>query len=164
MSSIKSETHPAPIASYTPPILPENTIATLANICGYAAYENGFHDHFEDIRAELVENEDVARPDFTFDLPMTPEVIDHIGAKLMLITTEISEAMEVVRKGVPLDHIWEGKNGKPEGFVVEMLDAAIRIFDLLHMLGLDTVVDLDTALMKKLAFNSSRGPMHGKKV
>lgn len=84
--------------------------------------------------------------------------VELVGTKLMLIVTEIAEAMEELRKG-------EGhlklrlENGKPEGLIVELADAYIRIAHLCGMLGLD----LETAIEVKKAFNMQRSYRHGDK-
>ena len=47
---------------------------------------------------------------------------------IALIHSELSEALEEYRTGENLDIRYE--NNKPEGFVVELADVLIRIFDL----------------------------------
>ena len=49
-------------------------------------------------------------------------------------------------------------NGKPDGFIVELADAVIRIADLCGQLGLD----LTQALELKMNYNASRPFKHGK--
>lgn len=73
----------------------------------------------------------------------------------MLIVTELAEAVEEERAGNP--EIYE-IDGKPEGVDVELVDALIRLLDLLGARG----TDVDAVLAKKLAFNAARHHKHGK--
>lgn len=80
--------------------------------------------------------------------PSTPEYIQSlVPTKLMLIVSEVSEAMEAHRKGLKDSHLPER-----DGVEVELADAAIRIFDLAGALG----YDLGAAITEKLAYNKQR--------
>lgn len=82
---------------------------------------------------------------------------DTIAMKLALIHAEISEALEEIRKNkAPTEIYTEGH--KPEGFPVELADAVIRIGDLCGWLG----IDLEAAIIRKMAYNKSRPHKHGK--
>lgn len=70
-----------------------------------------------------------------------------VGEKLMLVVSEVAEAMEGHRKGLADDKLPH----RPM-IEVELADAVIRIADLAGALGLD----LGGAIAEKLAFNSSR--------
>lgn len=70
-----------------------------------------------------------------------------VAEKLCLIHSEISEAMEGHRKGLPDD-----KLPHRQMLEVELADALIRIFDLAGAMGLD----LGAAIVEKLAFNAQR--------
>ena len=70
-----------------------------------------------------------------------------VGEKLMLIVSEISEAMEGHRKGLQDDKLPH----RPM-IEVELADAVIRIADLAGALGLD----LGGAIAEKLAYNAVR--------
>lgn len=70
-----------------------------------------------------------------------------ISAKLMLIVTEVAEAMEGHRKGIMDDKLQH--RGMLE---VELADAVIRIMDLAGGLNLDVA----GAIVEKLAYNLSR--------
>ena len=71
----------------------------------------------------------------------------NIGELLMLVTTELSEALEAHRKNLMDDKLPHRK-----GFEVEIADALIRLFDLSGGLGLD----IDGALYEKLEYNKKR--------
>lgn len=70
-----------------------------------------------------------------------------VGEKLMLIVSEVAEAMEGHRKGLPDDKLPH----RPM-IEVELADAVIRIADLAGALGLD----LGGAVAEKLEYNRNR--------
>lgn len=70
-----------------------------------------------------------------------------VGTKLMLVVTEVAEAMEGHRKNLPDDKLPH----RPM-LEVELADALIRILDLAGGLGFD----IAGAVMEKLAFNQQR--------
>ena len=76
---------------------------------------------------------------------------------IALIHSELSEALEEYRVSENLDIRYE-KN-KPEGFVVELADVLIRIFDLSGKYK----IDLNKALETKLKYNETREYRHGNK-
>ena len=73
-----------------------------------------------------------------------------------LIHSEVAEATEEVRKGNPASYI---KDGKPEGELIELADAVIRIFD---WCGFNNW-DLEEALRIKMEYNRTRPYRHGNK-
>jgi NTP pyrophosphatase (non-canonical NTP hydrolase) len=84
--------------------------------------------------------------------PKTGEPIDLatpnlVPAKLMLIVSEVAEAMEGDRKKRMDDHLPHHKM-----LEVELADAAIRIFDLAGALG----TDLGMIIREKLEYNAQR--------
>ncbi len=89
-----------------------------------------------------------------------------ISSKLMLIVSEVSEALEELRrKGMEgIDNLWfsggEDEKAKPEGFVVELADVIIRVADLCREYNLD----LETALITKMKYNKTRPHRHGGKT
>lgn len=78
------------------------------------------------------------------DLVSRPHVV---GEKLMLIVSEVAEAMEGHRKSLNDD-----KLPHRQMIEVELADAVIRIADLAGALGLD----LGGAIAEKMAFNAVR--------
>lgn len=70
-----------------------------------------------------------------------------VGTLLMLVVSELAEALEADRKG------------DRDNFCEELADAAIRIFDICGGMA----IDLEEEIEKKMLYNASRPPMHGKK-
>lgn len=70
-----------------------------------------------------------------------------VPAKLCLVHSEISEAMEGDRKNLMDDHLPDRKMVE-----VELADAVIRIFDLAGAMGLD----LGGAMEDKMNYNANR--------
>lgn len=85
-----------------------------------------------------------------------------LDTKLLLIVGEIAEAQEELRAGHGIKEIYYSKDkqggNKPEGFPMELADAAIRIFNLASELG----IDLLSAMQEKAIYNESRPYKHGK--
>jgi NTP pyrophosphatase (non-canonical NTP hydrolase) len=101
-------------------------------------------------------------PQLGFEGPDAPvrnlaAVEEVIPEKLMLVVSELAEALEEHRNGEELEY--EGKHGKPEGLAVELADAVIRIEDLCGALG----IDLDAVIERKIAYNATRSYRRGGK-
>jgi NTP pyrophosphatase (non-canonical NTP hydrolase) len=89
------------------------------------------------------------------DQPRTPLEIHS------LIHSEVSEATEAVRDGLPpfTATLTDGKVlTKPEGELVELADVIIRIADYCGSQGWDLSVAIET----KMAYNGTRPYRHGK--
>lgn len=87
---------------------------------------------------------------------------EHIAAKLALVHSELSEALECVRDGrMEVFYEEDGKGGvKPEGFPSELADAVIRAADLAGALG----IDLERVVREKMDYNATRKHRHGGRV
>lgn len=81
-----------------------------------------------------------------------------IPEMLMLLTTELAEAMEDYR--TQNMELYFDDNGKPCGFVSEIADVFIRLGDLCGMLG----IDIEKAIEIKHMYNRKRSYRHGGKV
>ncbi|PWU11649.1 MAG: hypothetical protein C5B47_00645 [Verrucomicrobia bacterium] len=75
---------------------------------------------------------------------------------LGLVTSEIGEAMEEIRKGTP--PLYLSNSLKPEGLAVELADAVIRILNFCEREG----IDLIQAMQIKHNYNKNRSYKHGK--
>jgi len=107
-----------------------------------------------DIKTLIEESHSTAKEKGWWDSPKReiPELI-------ALIHSEVSEALETYRIG-GVDMMWYGSKKKPEGLVVELADTVIRIADLCGEFGLD----LESALIEKMAYNKTRPYRHGNKL
>lgn len=110
---------------------------------GTSAYRNGWHDRYIELKSKSD----------------TDGLREHVISKIALVTSELSEAVEELRKGHDVTHVYV-VDKKPEGFPVELADAVIRALDLAEMLG----IDLEDVIQSKLDFNVTRGVMHGGKT
>jgi NTP pyrophosphatase (non-canonical NTP hydrolase) len=77
-----------------------------------------------------------------------------IACRLMLVVSELGEALEAVRDG---NFNAEPKSG---GLMEELADACIRLFDLAYSID----GDLAQAIWVKMAFNAARPKGHGRKA
>jgi NTP pyrophosphatase (non-canonical NTP hydrolase) len=79
------------------------------------------------------------------------------GDCLMLMVTELAEAMEELRDGHAPHEIYF-KGDKPEGVPVELADTIIRICDFAGRHG----IKLDEAVALKMKYNETRPYKHGR--
>lgn len=81
-----------------------------------------------------------------------------IDRYLLLAVSEICEAQEELRDGRAADEVYYSDHGKPEGFPVEIADALIRLMDIAARLK----IDIGAVIGRKLAYNRTRPPKHGR--
>lgn len=106
--------------------------------------------HGRSVKAGWYTNLETGKP-----IPVTMELK---LAKIALIHSEISEALEGLRKNIKDDHLPHREMAE-----VELADATIRIFDLAGLLN----YDLGGAFVEKLLYNQNRAdhkPGHRKAV
>lgn len=125
-----------PAIKYIPPLSGEAAkhaanINALADLCHQKSAEKGWW--IDEVTG--------------LDLSLSPYFKWVIGTKLMLMVSELSEAMEGERKGIMDDKLTHRPMGE-----VELADAVIRIMDTARKLG----YDLGGAIMEKMAFNDVR--------
>lgn len=96
----------------------------------------------------------------------------NIGELLMLVTSELGEALEADRKGMKAEienyniitdaeggfSSYAFRNCIKDSFEDEIADAVIRLFDLATGLG----IDLEFHIQQKLNYNKTRPKKHGK--
>lgn len=119
-----------------------------------------------DLNYLCVQANDNATEKGFWDVPVSDDQheCDHIdtlmfGAKLALIHSEVSEALEEIREDQPMNET-RIINGKPEGFGVELADIVIRVCDIAMQAG----VNLGAMVNLKMRYNKTRPAMHGKKI
>lgn len=118
---------------------------------------------------------------FHDDEPTEPRAVLSLNAeRIALMHSELSEALEELRKGQPVNftyypatplpsslvaEVGVGKaeelmpvNTKPEGVPSELADVVIRVLD---FCGANDI-DLQSIVLEKLAYNASRAHKHGK--
>lgn len=83
-----------------------------------------------------------------------------VAEKLLLVHSEITEAVEEYRGGEDFRTVVVSADGKPLGFPTELADAVIRILDLAEACG----IDLEGEIERKMAYNETRAERHGGKL
>ncbi|MFH5182911.1 hypothetical protein ACHHV8_09930 [Paenibacillus sp. TAB 01] len=86
--------------------------------------------------------------------PVTP------GEQIALMHSELSEALEDIRNGLPVYEMHYEEDGKPCGVPSELADVIIRIGHFCGKYG----INLGEAINVKMAYNATRPHRHGGKV
>lgn len=128
----------------------EEEVASIATIHAYAK-DKGWWDI-----------PGTQNPDGTITIPLDAYEDLLVMSKMFLIISEIVEAGEFLRNGNKNPNNYVIDDGKPEGFGVELVDADIRLLDLLGHLGMD---DAAWAKLRNLKhnYNLTRSRRHGGK-
>lgn len=79
---------------------------------------------------------------------------------IVLMHSELSEALEEYRSKHGPAEVYHGEDGKPEGIPVELADVVIRILHYCARHG----VDLEAVLREKMNYNNTRKFRHGGKL
>jgi len=175
-------------AALISPREPVPTILDLIKQCGDTAHSKGFWGAHQKQARQLVYKEIFGKstpsdlPDSEYDnfeyetaggstlyAPEVTEVVEHvvnildkkmvIGDPMVfmgLMVTELGEAMEAYRHGL---HV--GKDSVSE----ELADVVIRIFDFVARFGPRLGFESDDfvgIMLRKMAYNTTRPPLHGK--
>lgn len=139
----------------------QRTISHLTKEAFENAKAKGFHDDDEYVTAahrlmlivgevneafeEIRSGHDLVEVYYTYDLV-------HAGVKFKGLSLEQYEALTGSEPGL------DGVTGKPEGVPIEIADVVIRLFDFAGTYG----IDLEQAVLGKMAFNTGRPYKHGR--
>ena len=103
----------------------------LANICHQQAFDAGWWDEYNS-----------APPEYRKYILATHIALQH---------SELSEALEGLRKGKPDDHLPER-----DAYEVELADLLIRVLDTCGKLAHERGYDIGRAMAEKLVYNAQR--------
>lgn len=81
-----------------------------------------------------------------------------VPEQVALICSEACEALEAWRESQPTT--WTDKKGKPQGIASEYADIVIRVGHYAEIMGFD----LESEILRKLAYNKTRPYRHGNKL
>lgn len=92
-----------------------------------------------------------------YDGPLGQRTDLRIASMLALVHSEVSEALEDVRKGHMKTEI--ESDGKPVGFPSELADIVIRVLDMAEWMG----IDMNAVMKLKHDYNCTREYRNGNK-
>lgn len=131
------------------------SINELVTMAGENSRDHGFHEDWPVAPSGVPFDETVPLAEAaTHERQLQLAIVE----KLALIHEEISEALGEIRSGHHPLEVYYRDDGKPEGLMVELADAVIRIADLAFLLD----GDLEAAIEEKHAFNATRPHKHGR--
>jgi hypothetical protein len=144
------------------PMATDEAIDNLVDRCGRTEDEKGFREPWKlaDRLEELAEvgggiRDGLEKEDTDVLRNAAKELRNlYVSAKLMLVVTELAEAMEALREH-SADDITDSN------FDEELVDSHIRLFALADLLGYDKQGE---AILKKMGINVSRPFLHNKKM
>ena len=142
-----------------------DVLNNLVRSAGRSARDHGFHERFEDLQYDYGAGHLTTRG-------YVARLNSELSTSLMMAVGELVEAQDELRSGTaPLgDRADVAPGDAPHGFRVELVDALIRILDLLYVTNRyappsdDALVppSAGALLVDKMTYNASRPVMHGK--
>lgn len=85
--------------------------------------------------------------------------VDYLAKKDLLVVSEVTEALDELRHGHSADEIYTSEGGKLEGYLIEEMDAAIRIlgniYEVIDAHGMD-LEDTLNHFEGKIEYNARR--------
>ncbi|EOH90119.1 hypothetical protein [Enterococcus pallens] len=81
------------------------------------------------------------------------------GTLIALCHSELSEALEELRKGHEINETYYTDSGKMEGVPSELADVVIRVMDICEHYG----INLESTILEKHEYNKRRQFKHGNK-
>lgn len=164
------QAEPLPEGALPPSVI--EVLRLLQRLIGIRNAQNGWHDRSVALQAGA------ASGNPRHSEASAEALTDHAVATLALIDTEVAEGIEELRNGrgaaetyyptapdyptaetAPLGNILGQPPYKPEGVPSELADVVIRAFDFAARFD----IDLPGMISEKLAYNATRGKMHGGK-
>lgn len=145
-----------------------DTVDSLVGIIANYSIDAGWQEEIQTLYAVQALNDD---PELTKLLDSA--IRSHMAEQLMLIVTEVAEAMEVLRHEPDVTKTWykvqlgysnseqpPTEFAKPEGIASELADVIIRVLDFAGTYK----IDISLMLIEKINSNIARGYRHGDKL